>query len=71
MLSDAVSSLELRQDEAVSQAFFADELLQAGRVLGVVCVTCGQPISAARVGMFPRTTVCGICSSFRYWAKSK
>lgn len=71
MLNDVVSGLELRQDEAVIRALLADEVLQAGRLLGKVCTSCGNPISAARVGMFPRTNVCGICSSIKYWAKSK
>lgn len=71
MLSDVSCGLELRQDDAIARAFVADDVLQAGRVLGQFCLACGDAIGAGRLAMFPRTTRCSMCVGFKILAKRR
>lgn len=70
MFADVSGGLELRQDDAVARALMADDMLQAGRMIGQFCLGCGGAIGAVRLAMFPRTTRCSICASSRLMAKA-
>lgn len=71
MFSDVSGGLELRQDDAIARAMQADDMLQAGRLIGRYCLACGNTISVGRLAVCPRATRCSICVEYKTLAKRR
>lgn len=71
VLSDVSGGLELRQDDAVARALFADDMLQAGLLIGRYCLACGNSISVGRLAVCPRATRCSMCVEYKTLAKRR
>jgi hypothetical protein len=63
MFADVSAGLELRQDDAIERAMFADDCLRASVVMVPVCGACGRNIDQTRLLICPTASRCSLCCS--------